>query len=219
MSKFKMILKDIIALLVFALIVTILYKQSVFSIMQVAIGVIGVCIAIVVLGGFYITSKAFKDWADAKKNKLKLIFKVHHIVNNKYDTRMIDTIFAYFIHYYDTNAKEIETDREFPIDEFPDGRYDLIKVYQYIKEFRKDNVRLLSKLDYVKDQIFLYGMPFNHITFKIKYNQLHIIGATTDEVMTYLQYSIMRTKIDKALYDLDTEITNWIVKNRNHFGF
>jgi hypothetical protein len=140
-------------------------------------------------------------------------------MHSKYDERMIETIFAYFTHYYNLNVSEISQDREFPKEEFPEGSFELVKAFVYITQLRKRNKKLLSKIDYIKSSPILFNMSFSHLRFKINKNYELQITGDNDDPMSYTQYKLFETKVVNALYDTDTQIASWLIKNRNHFGF
>jgi hypothetical protein len=221
MTLKKVFIKDTIFVLSVFTIAFISYWLS-FSVTQIILGLI----AVLVIGGIlsfvgFVHVKFFQWLSYTWKHKIKLFIYLKKLLVNNYDTRMLDTIFTYFVHYYEINASEIETTRELPIESFPEGRFELAKVYRYIKEIRKHNADLLNRLDYDNNRNcpVYYDMRFSSIKFRVKNYMLQIDGVSDIEIFTYLQFSSLRTKINNALYDLDTEVANWVVKNRNHFGF
>jgi hypothetical protein len=218
----NVIIKDTVFVVSAFIIGTLLFLQPWFSAIQITLGILGVILVVglVWFAGFIymlFIKWLFYTW----KHKIKLFFHIKKLLSHNYDTRMIDTVFTYFIHYYEMNASEIETTREFPVEDFPEGRFELVRVYQYIKEIRKHNLDLLNHLDYNnrKNCPVFHNMQFSSIRFKVRDFILFIEGHSSLEVFSYLQYSMCITKINNALYDLDTEVSAWIIKNRKHLGF
>lgn len=237
-SRKKIWIYDILAILGICIVGFILYTQSVISPIQLFLGIVGIAIALIFIffiaiikknivlfskNIFNYTRRVVTKFIIVIQKKCKyywsLLFRVSLVLHNKYDTRMIETIFTYFVHYYKNNASEISHNRAFPKEEFPKGSYDIIKAYVYISQLRERNQELLSKIDYISSPIFL-DMEFKSLKFKINKNyELHIIGNNYDDEMSFLQFTAFRTKIINAITDLDTQIACWLIRNRSHFGF
>lgn len=220
-SRKKIWLYDIVIVIILTIVGIILCKQEVFTPSQLFTSLIGVTIVVSLLSMLlFFKTKIISFIKEEWKYRLSLIFKIISVLHRNYKDRMIETIFAYFVHYYEMNVSEISQDREFPKDEFPEGSYELIKVYVYITQLRKRNRKLVSKVDFSKSHPMLFNMSFKHLKFKINKNyELQIVGSNDEETMTFIQFTSFLTKIENAIYDTDTQIANWLIKNRNHFGF
>jgi hypothetical protein len=218
----KIYLYDTIVVIVIFLLGGILYAQSIFSLTQLFLGVLGASILTLVITLLvFCKIRLFQYLKNFWISKLSLLIKIHKVVHKKYDTRMIDTIFTYFVHYYELYVNEISQDREFPKEEFPEGSYDLVKVYLYITQLRKRNLKLLNKVDFnKKNEITFFNMPFKCLKLKVSKNyELLITGDNEEDKMTFNQYNYFILKCEMAIYNLDTQIASWLIKNRNHFGF
>lgn len=220
-NKRDVLITDILISFIVICIAVILCVQKYISPTQMFLGVVGFSCVLGFLSLLLFCKKKIFTWLKEEWSlRLSLWFKCISILHKSYDERMIETIFAYFVHYYNKNISEISQERKFPEEEFPEGSYDLIKVYMYITQFRHSNRSLLSKIDFVKDRPTLYRVSFKHLKFKINKNyQLEIIGDNENDCISFLQYKSFETKLEVALYDLDSQIASWLIRNRNHFGF
>ena len=221
MTKHKIIFRDIIAVSVCSIICGILFITNVISMNQLFLGVVGISLTFITISILlYFKSRIISFIKEEWSLRISLLWNVIKVLHKKYDERLIETVFEYFVHYYNRNVSEISQDREFPKEEFPEGSFELIKVYIYITQLRKRNKKLISKIDYSSSPI-LFNMRFKHLKFKINKNfELQIYGDNdTDDTMTFTQYTSFATKVHNALYDLDTQVASWLIKNRNHFGF
>jgi hypothetical protein len=217
----KIIVKDVSVFFGIVSILLIFYFQPWFSTIQIALGIGGASIVGLFVFVFIKTKVSIiKYLIELWNTKLSLLWSVKKIIHTKYDTRLIDTIFAFYTHWYETNSSEIENIREFPTEEFPKGKFELAERYAYIKDIRKHNNLQMSKLDYdtEKEKVVLYSMKFN--SFRCYFHNYNLtIHGMDDEPISHFQYLSMRIKLSKKIYDLDTDVANWIIKNRNHFGF
>ena len=221
MTKHKIIFRDIVAVSICSIICGILFITNIISMNQLFLGVVGISLSFIIISVLlYFKSRIITFIKEEWSLRISLLCNVIKVLHKKYDERLIETVFEYFVHYYNRNVSEISQDREFPKDEFPEGSFELIKVYIYITQLRKRNKKLISKIDYSSSPI-LFNMRFKHLKFKINKNfELQIYGDNdSDDSMTFTQYTSFSTKVHNALYDLDTQIASWLIKNRNHFGF
>jgi ABC-type multidrug transport system fused ATPase/permease subunit len=237
----KIMLKDILFILSALLAAFIMYKQTFFTPIQIFLGLLGVIITgitcIISVKIFlnmkliYNTGNTFmKDKYKTVKekvlyiwdHKISIMLHVRKSIFSQYDTRMINTVFALYTHWYKVNAQEIQETRAFPKDEFPDGAYELTKVYLYITEIRSQNERALNSLDFTsKGFLTLMKISFKRASFHInKTHQLHITGMNDlNPRFDFDECQSFEKKIISSLYNLDTEIATWIIRNRKHFGF
>ena len=221
MTTRKIIFRDIVILILSVSVCGGLFLTDIISMTQLFLGVVGIIVSSVLISLIvYFKVSLIRFIKEEWSLRISLLWNVIKVLHKKYDERLIETVFEYFVHYYNRNVSEISQDREFPKDEFPEGSFELIKVYIYITQLRKRNKKLISKIDYSSSPI-LFNMRFKHLKFKINKNfELQIYGDNdSDDTMTFTQYTSFATKVHNALYDLDTQVASWLIKNRNHFGF
>lgn len=232
----KIVLKDCLILLVAGVTCAILYKQQVISITQLVIGFFGLllgilCFTLGILFLFQIKKGLRRALVLVMQFALKckrfmqshvvLLFKIVGILLFYYNTRVIEIIFASYVHYFRTYQYEINNVREFPKHIFPEGSYELVKVYQYITDYRHANKRDYLNIDYIlgAQRVMFYGILVKSVTLKIKDGRIHVNVDTDGDPMTYDQYRAFMLKFGIAIERLDTQTATWIIANRAHLEF
>jgi hypothetical protein len=148
----------------------------------------------------------FKVFLNNKKNKLILKLCRYYTGTN------IDFIFNSFVHFYENDYKKIEDIYETNIEDFPNGKVDILNTYRYITKYRIDNIEDYKNL-VINDKIEIFGSHFINYNFKVdEQKRVHIHPSNNGNViMTQMKHQNM-------LYELDNETCKWILDKRKHFN-
>jgi hypothetical protein len=126
-------------------------------------------------------------------------------------------VFAIFEHWYEHHLDETETlpDHE---NLFPEGRFSLTAMHMYITKTRIENASERAQLvqDSETKQFTYWGEKYDDFVYTLKHGQL-IIFPNNDLVDSMVFWKKC-LKIDNALYELDNEKADWIIKRRKYLS-
>jgi hypothetical protein len=169
----------------------------------------------------------FIEFLIKEKHKFEVLIKIYKELNYNFHSHAIEITLHLFTHFYEKNFIDIENSA-FPDDDFPNGKVDIVNVYNWITKIRRDNYIELTRLrnsEYnMKTQSFeFHGAHFQSLKHKIDaYGELKVIPLSDvvyDDggVRNHLNFEKRLMKIENNLYDLDTQIHDWIIKRRRYF--
>lgn len=150
----------------------------------------------------------FLGFLHKKKRQLKKLL----YLNLKHDWNIIDWTFNSFVYFYENEYEAIEDIYATNIEDFPNGKIDIVNTYRYITKFRKDNIEDYKNL-VINDRVKIFGSHFSSYKFKIDdEKRIHIHPSDNGNVM------LIQIHHENALYQLDNEVCHWIINKRKFFG-
>lgn len=146
-------------------------------------------------------------------NKKKRQFKKLAYLCWKHNWDVTSWIFNSFVYFYEGDYRDSQDSFATNIEDFPNGKIDIMNVYLYITIYRRSNYKNYKNIVINEDSIKLFGSNFNNYKFKIDpEKRIHITPTDNGNI------KITRLHHKNALYNLDNEICHWIINRRKHFG-
>lgn len=147
-----------------------------------------------------VLSKKYKQY----KKLLYLCYKHQWEIN--------DWIFNSFVYFYKHEYKAIEDGFEIEKDGFPRGKAEIVDIYRYITKYRKDNIKDFKDM-IIKDRVEIFGSFFISYNFKVdEQRRIHVHPSNNGNVV------LAQMKHSNILYELDNEVSKWILEKRRFFN-
>jgi len=173
--------------------------------------------------GLYIKRNYFKLKHKVRKYfrqlryRFLLLKSLNKILKHNYANHSVEIVFAMFEHWYRYHLDETEllSNHE---NLFPEGRFSLTQMHIYITKTRIENASERAQLvqDVDTKQFTYWGERYDDFVYTLKHGKLLIFP--NNDLVDSLVFWKKCLKIDNALYELDNEKADWIIKRRKYLS-